>query len=76
MEKIDRLKYKMENREKEVITEKYCKKCKETKFVMDFSKDKNSKDLYAFYCKDCYKELSNEQYQNRKAMMFTKLISR
>jgi hypothetical protein len=39
-----------------IITEKRCTKCGETKSIQDFYADKNSRDGYKSWCKNCGKE--------------------
>ena len=47
---------------------KICTRCKETKYFDAFTKDKNSKDGFARYCKPCRKIMKHESYlRNRES---------
>lgn len=47
---------------------KICTRCKETKYFDAFTKDKNSKDGFARYCKPCQKVMKHESYlRNRES---------
>ena len=47
---------------------KICTRCKETKSFNAFTKDKNSKDGFARYCKPCRKMMKHESYlRNRES---------
>lgn len=55
---------------------KFCPRCKKTYPVLTcFSKDKNRKDGYCFYCRKCISELKkkyykiNKQWKQRKIKM-------
>lgn len=60
---------------------KICTKCKITKALNEFYKDKNTKDNLTFWCKDCYchhriinnKRIKNYQHEwynrNKKAII-------
>jgi len=46
---------------------KICPKCQERKNIVDFWKDKYTKDGYGYYCKDCQRTNNKKSYQrNRK----------
>lgn len=48
----------------EVITIKYCSKCKESKSILLFGKDKRRKDGYSLYCTECTNKISRKNYAN------------
>jgi 5-methylcytosine-specific restriction endonuclease McrA len=50
----------------EIITEKKCVMCGETKRMIEFNKDKNRKDGYSPYCKLCTKLLRQRYFDQRK----------
>ncbi len=45
---------------------KKCSKCKDTKELTEFGKDKYSKDGFRVYCKECDTKKSKQYYQNNK----------
>ena len=45
---------------------KQCSKCKEWKELVDFSKQKSTKDGLQWHCKVCIKEYSKKYYENNK----------
>lgn len=46
------------------MTHKYCNKCKETKDLINFSKNKSKKDGLASSCKECTRKMQNNYYKN------------
>lgn len=44
--------------------QKICTKCGETKTLLDFHKDKSTKDGYTYQCKACVCERSRKHYRN------------
>lgn len=50
----------------EIITEKYCSKCKQTKPIDCFSKDKYCKDGIRKWCRTCRYEANKKWYANNK----------
>jgi hypothetical protein len=55
------------------MTNKNCNKCKESKPLDQFDKDKTSKDGRYFYCKDCRKPW-NKKYQARRRELIGEII--
>jgi len=49
---------------------KLCGKCKESKSLCEFTKDKNRKDGLFVYCKECKKKVSKEEYLKNKKRIF------
>lgn len=45
-------------------TEKFCKRCDNTKPIADFSPSKGRYDGVQAYCRDCMKEYRKESYRN------------
>jgi len=53
------------------ITEKRCWKCKETKNIFEFGKNKTTKDGFQAFCKECGKEIqkkTNERPERKEAL--------
>lgn len=48
------------------IETKICYRCKKIKPITEFHKNKNSKDGFYCYCKECCSELCKEYYKNSK----------
>jgi hypothetical protein len=48
------------------MKEKLCTSCKQTKLLNEFYQDKNSKDGYAWQCKECHSQKAKERYQKNK----------
>lgn len=51
---------------------KLCKKCKETKELFEFSKNKNSKDGFVSECKKCKKSYDIKRYKNNREILLDK----
>lgn len=51
---------------------KTCTRCKESKSFDHFTKDKNSKDGHAKYCRPCRKEMKRKYYLRNKDKVLTK----
>ena len=45
---------------------KFCPKCKKIYPTTHFSKDKNRKDGYCFYCKSCVSKMKKKYYKQNK----------
>ena len=45
---------------------KICSKCKQTKNLCEFTKDKNKKDGLFLYCKECKKSVAKKEYEKNK----------
>jgi len=44
------------------MNEKYCKQCKKWKILLEFGKNKNSKDGLTYKCKECRNFNQTENY--------------
>lgn len=55
-----------------VIDMKQCIRCLADKEITSFNKDKNRKDGYHCYCKQCTKELRQAMYQKNKTQYIAK----
>jgi len=55
---------------------KYCPKCKKDLSIEKFSKDKNSKNGFTSYCKECSKLASKEYYYRKKSKQNTKVCTK
>jgi hypothetical protein len=54
--------------------QKQCNRCNQVKDISNFTKNKNNKDGYSYYCKDCTKKQQylsaiNKQYKNNDELI-------
>jgi len=48
---------------------KYCTKCKKVKFFTEFHKDKQKKNGYRFWCKECAYEVVKRKVKRDQIMI-------
>lgn len=51
------------------MEKKVCSKCKESKYICDFNKDKNKKDGLKTFCRECVK-IKNEIYRKKNPIRY------